>query len=289
MDCAGSKAPEGLAWLNEFEAGRQWLADLPGRVRSCAERWGLRLGDPFEYAFVSAAFPGVTTDGAQVVLKVQFPHRESEHEAAALAHWGGDGAVGLCEHDPAIHALLIERCLPGWPLSEVERDAALDVFAGLLRRLWNPASTPFITLANEAARWAIDLPASWERAGRPFEPSLLDTTLEVLHTLPGTQGEQVLVNQDLHAGNVLRATRQPWLVIDPKPLVGEREFSVAPIVRDDEPKQALYRLDYLCGRLQLNRERALKWTIAQTLAWSFEGDTVIDHHVDVARHLLAAA
>ena len=41
----------------------------------------------------------------------------------------------------------------------------------------------------------------------------------------------MLVNQDLHADNVLAAEREPWLVIDPKPLTGEREFAVAPIVR----------------------------------------------------------
>lgn len=45
---------------------------------------------------------------------------------------------------------------------------------------------------------------------------------------------QVLLHQDLHADNVLRAGREPWLVIDPKPLTGEREFGVAPIVRSFE-------------------------------------------------------
>ena len=44
----------------------------------------------------------------------------------------------------------------------------------------------------------------------------------------------MLVNQDLHADNILSATREPWLVIDPKPLAGEREFGVAAIVRGGE-------------------------------------------------------
>jgi streptomycin 6-kinase len=52
--------------------------------------------------------------------------------------------------------------------------------------------------------------------------------------LASTQGEQVLVHRDLHGENVLPATREPWLVIDPKPLAGEREFAVAPIVRSFE-------------------------------------------------------
>jgi len=71
---------------------------------------------------------------------------------------------------------------------------------------------------------------------------------------------------------VLAAEREPWLVIDPKPLAGEREFSVAPIVRSWELGEAkrdvLYRFDRLTSELGLHRERARGWTVAQTVAWS---------------------
>ena len=69
-----------------------------------------------------------------------------------------------------------------------------------------------------------------------------------------------------------RPTREPWLVIDPKPLAAEREFAVAPIVRSGElghsKREVLYRLDRLCAELGLDRERACGWTIVQTIAWS---------------------
>ena len=72
-------------------------------------------------------------------------------------------------------------------------------------------------------------------------------------SLPGTQGEQVLVNQDLHGDNVLSAQREPWLLIDPKPLLAEREFSLVPIIRSAElghsRKQVLRRLDRLTAEL----------------------------------------
>ena len=74
----------------------------------------------------------------------------------------------------------------------------------------------------------------WERSGRPFERRLVDAALDAFAALPPTQGEQVLLHQDLHADNVLAAEREPWLAIDPKPLVGEREFGIAPIVRSIE-------------------------------------------------------
>lgn len=97
-----------------------------------------------------------------------------------------------------------------------------------------PAGAPFTPIAEEAAVWAEHLPADWERAGRPFERALLDAALDLLRLLAPSQGEQVLVHQDLHSDNVLAAEREPRLVIDPKPLTGERELSLAPIIRSFE-------------------------------------------------------
>jgi streptomycin 6-kinase len=110
-----------------------------------------------------------------------------------------------------------------------------------------------------------------------------------LETLPSSQGGPVLVNQDLHAGNMLRAQRQPWLVIDPKPLSGEREFGIASVVRDRAlghgREDVIGRLERLCSVLRLDRDRARGWWLAQTVAWSFEGDRVLDSHLDVATWL----
>jgi streptomycin 6-kinase len=233
----------------------------------------------------------VTEDGQEAVLKIQKPHRESEHEAAALELWDGDGAVRLLAHDGERHALLLERCVPGTPLADVGQDAALDVFVDLLPRLWKTAGAPFRPLAEEAAWWLQSLPAYWERFGRPFERRLLDAGLEALRELPPTQGEQVLLHQDLHGDNVLAAQREPWLAIDPKPLAGEREFGLAPIVRSfelgDSRRAVLHRLDRLSSELGLDRERARGWAIGQTLAWSFDSE-YDSTHVETARWLLEA-
>jgi streptomycin 6-kinase len=219
------------------------------------------------------------------VLKIQRPHRESEHEAAALELWDGDGAVRLLRHDPAAHALLLERCVPGTPLSAAGQDEGLDVFVELLPRLWKPAGEPFRSLAEEAAWWLESLPRQdWSAA-----PALLEAALEALRVLPGTQGEQVLLHQDLHADNVLSAQREPWLAIDPKPLVGEREFGIAPVVRSRElghsKRDVLHRFDRLTAELGLDRERARGWTVAQTVAWAGNGG-LRRTHIETARWLL---
>jgi streptomycin 6-kinase len=233
-------------------------------------------------------------DGTPVVLKVALPHRESEHEADALELWDGDGAVRLLARDDERLALLLERCDPGTVLSSVGADGALDVLADLLPRLWKPAGEPFHTLADEAAWWVSYLRRQWEESGRPFERKLVDAAVDALEQLAPTQGEHVLLHQDLHADNVLAAQREPWLVIDPKPLVGEREFALAPIVRGDELGHSrgdvLHRLGRLSAELGLDRERARAWAMGQTLAWAYEpGEGWLDGHLDVVRWLVDAA
>jgi streptomycin 6-kinase len=256
----------------------------------------LRVEDAYPYAFASLALPATLPDGGDAVLKIQFPDRESEHEAAALARWDGDGAIRLIAYDAERRALLLERCDPGTPLSKLDQEDALDVVASLLPRLWKPVGEPFGSLADEAGWWAEYLPERWERSGRPFERRLLEAALEALEVLPGSQGEQVLVNQDLHADNVLRADREPWLVIDPKPLAGEREFGVAALVRGEElgvgRANVRRRLDRLTAELGLDRDRARAWTMAQTLAWA-AGDDDDDgqwdeRQIETARWLLVA-
>ena len=256
----------------------------------CGEIWRLRLGKPFPYAFASIAMPATREDGSEVVLKVQRPHRESDQEADALAAWDGQGAVRLLAHDRPRSALLIERCVPGEALAAQDPEVALREMIRLLPRLLIGVGVgAFRPLAEEAEWWASQLPGQWEGAGRPYEKRMLDATLDILRSLPPTQGEQVLVNQDLHPGNVLAAQREPWLVIDPKPLAGEREFALAPIVRATElghsKRQVLRRLDRLSSELGLDRDRARRWCVAQTVAWAIE-DTVIETHLDVARWLL---
>jgi len=252
-------------------------------LQAAAERWSLTLGEPYEQGAAGYTTRAELDDGTPVVLKLVHPHRESECEADALEAWDGDGAVRLLARDESGYVLVLERCEPGTHLSTLDPDAALDVLIRLLPRLWKPAGEAFHTLADEAAWWASYV------VDEQHDPRLRDAALAAIRELAPTQGEQVLLHQDLHAENVLAAQREPWLVIDPKPLVGEREFAVAPIVRSFElghsKREVLHRFDRLTGELGLDRERARGWTVAQTVAWTYDSKYHA-RHVETVRWLL---
>jgi len=109
------------------------------------------------------------------------------------------------------------------------------------------------------------------------------------------QAATVIVHQDLHGGNILRAQREPWLAIDPKPLVGEPAFDAASLLRDRrwqirEPNARSViarRLDILVERLGLDRERTRRWGIAHALAWGMSGTKVEADMIEAARLLVA--
>jgi streptomycin 6-kinase len=275
--------PESLGWWRGRPGGADWLDRLPGIVEACAARWSLDIGRPFG-GHISWVAPARLPDGRHAVLKVNFPEAESEHEADALGLWDGSGAVRLLESDSDLRALLVERCAPGTTLWEIaDEDEANRIAAGVLRLLWRPAPAqhPFRLLADEAARWADELPARWERAGRPCGRWLLDEAVTFLQAAGPEQGEPVVVHQDFHGGNVLRADREPWLAIDPKPLVGERELDVASLLRDRRgelardpapARRVRRRLDLLAAELGLDRERMRGWGVAHALAWGLDDD-----------------
>jgi streptomycin 6-kinase len=204
------------------------------------------------------------------VLKVNFPDEETEHDAHALDRWNGVGAARLLDRDDELRALLVDRLRPGTQLWALPDDEATELAAGVLEQLWVPADEPFRRLEDVAAQWAEELPAT------SMDHRLVDGAVSFLREAGPTQRESVLMHQDFHGGNVLLSDRG-WLAIDAKPLVGEREFDVASLIRDRRPttKAAMERrLDYLVDRLALDRERTRGWAIAHALAWNGDSEMV---------------
>jgi len=275
-----------VALEHEWRHEREWLAALPRLVADCAAEWSLVLEEPVKTPH------SLVVPAGDVVLKLNAPsHFEADQEADALDAWAGRGAVRLVARSDERRAFLVERCRPGTRLSHAGVDES-EVLVQLLPQLeLEPeAGHPFRLLADEADHWADEVPTRYELAGRPFERSLLDRALEVYASVDRTATS--LVNQDLHGGNVLRAMREPWLVIDPKPLVGERALDGVGLLRNvgevdgaAEVRRWLARL----GELGLDRERLRDWGLAHALAWGTDADgRWSEWSIHVARTIAAA-
>ena len=268
---------------------RDWITGLPAIVAALADRWSLRVGEPFQPGGqCSWTAPVTGPAGASLVLKVGFRSATGEErdEAAALRLWQGNGAVRLhaADESDSAYALLIERCVPGTPLGQALPEPEQDqVVAGLLRRLWAQphAAYPFRPLAQMCAAWAGEFERAYAAAGPAdrLDPGLARAGIALFRTLPHTAGRQALLCTDLHGDNVLAAVRTPWLVIDPKPYVGDPAYDVLQHMLNCEnrlaadPAALALRMADLAG---LDGGRVRQWLFARSVQESI-GSPLMRH------------
>ena len=229
--------PRYLADTAAREPGvREWIAGLPAIVAGLAGRWSLRVSEPFQPGGqCSWTAPATGPGDADLVLKVafRFPGGEERDEAAGLRAWNGNGAVRLhaTHESKSAYALLVERCRPGTPLGQARPEPEQDlVVASLLSQLWvqPPAAGPFRPLAQMCGAWADEFEQEYAAADAAdrIDPGLARAGIALFRELPGTADRHVLLCTDLHGDNILAAQRAPWLVIDPKPYVGDPAYDV---------------------------------------------------------------
>jgi streptomycin 6-kinase len=260
----------------DLELRRPWLAALSGLAGLFARRWSLRPDGPPSHGFVGVVWPVLTADGTQAILKLSWPHDEAADEGVALHTWAGGGAARLLDHDPEHYALLLERLDPNHSLNEEPIDTAVEVAGGLLRRLAVPAPpTLHRHLPELAADLARRLPVTARKLGDPIPRRLLSTAVGYCRELGPVAGS-ALVNEDGHYLNVLRGDREPWLLIDPKPLVGDVEFGVIPLLWNRFAETpVLARFDAVVAAAGLDVDRARAWTLVravQNWLWALPGD-----------------
>lgn len=253
-----------------------WLALLPARAASLLAEWALTVdGDPVA-GQLSLVLPVRTEDGRAAVLKVGYPHEEAAQEHLALRHWAGNGAVELLRADPHRFALLLERAGPE-DLTERWDLEACEVVAELYARIHLPAPPQLPSLAVQLERWTAQL----RRGPVGLPPRLIEQAVALGSDLaadPATTGR--LIHTDLHYGNVLAADREPWLVIDPKPLSGDPHYEIAPMLtsRWDEVTGQVRaavrrRFDTLVDVAGFDEDRARAWVIVRVVhsaVWALE-------------------
>lgn len=263
--------PELSANCEKTPERRAWLENLAALVQELRERWSLQMGSPFENATCSWVAPVFRPDGTPAVLKVGMPHMEGRDEIEGLRFWNGSVAVKLYEADDRRWAMLLERCLPGQVL-RFEPEPAQDVIvAGLLRKLWD-AQPPncelehFRHLSTLIGHWSLE--TRRQRRSWP-DVALVEEGMRVMNHLALPAPTDILLVTDLHAGNVLKSEGEPWLVVDPKPFVGDRSYDpVQHLINCEtrlhsDPNGLILRVADLA---EVDADRVRLWTFARAAA-----------------------
>jgi streptomycin 6-kinase len=275
-----------LALRYADETWQLWLDALPRLVREVLDDWSLEVDGQPATGVCAAVVPVRDQNGARAAVKFAWPHPEQRLEHLALQTWRGDGAVRLLRADPSRNVMLLERAEPV-DLTTVPVMQACQIVAGLYARLHVPATPQFDLLSENCARWSrelLDLPKAAPVPRRYVEQAA--ALARDFAADPATDGS--LVHTDLHYDNVLAAEREPWLVIDPKPLSGDPCFEIAPllwnrwdeIVASGDIRAAVReRFHAMVDLTGFDEDRVRDWVVVREIVnvlWGIQDDATVD-------------
>ncbi|KUJ68533.1 kinase [Streptomyces albus subsp. albus] len=262
----------------EGEPGAAWLAELPGMVDGLLGRWGCVPDGEVMHGGVGLIVP-VRRAEVPAVLKVSFPHPGNVHEPDAFAAWGGRGAVLLHERDDACFAMLLERARASTLAEVADNDEVVAVAGRLSRRLAIPAPPDLPRLSEQAGDWEEQLRRDAGELTHALPRQVVDAAAATVRELGRAQPDSV-IHGDLHAGNILRADREPWLAVDPKGYVGDPAYDGGTLLKSRaltlleaaDPSKAVHRiLDVFAEAAEVDRERVHRWAQLHAVQAAFWG------------------
>lgn len=244
-------------------AVQQWLAGLPELLdRTCA-RWDLQPAGPIRYGGLGVMLP-VSRAGRPYALKLQPPDDEVAQAAAGLAIWAGRGVVALIEQDVPAGALLLEWLAGGRSLDDVPIAPAAAIAGRLIREMAVPAQAARLPrLVDVAEGWADGGLARRNTTGAVPTEVVREAARCCAELAPTTAN--LLLSRDLHYENVLSGRGGAWVAIDPKPMIGDPEYAVAPLLWRRSSVDLADRWQILLDSGRLDERKARGWGIVHTV------------------------
>ncbi|HSU24500.1 MAG TPA: aminoglycoside phosphotransferase family protein [Pyrinomonadaceae bacterium] len=278
--------PKFVQVMGEFNqnSGFDWRAHLLGTLNDLEDKWQLRLGVPFENLSYHFVAPCTLYDGGQAVLKIGYHDPESPiaGEAEVLKLYDGRGAVKLLRHSAEYYALLLERLSPGRHLkTECRADArrAADVAVSLLKKVQQepPAKHDLLSLHS----WFEALNST---SGTEFPADAIHKSRLIYRHL--SAAPEFLLHGDFHHENILSAEREPFLVIDPKGVVGQIGYDIAVFLNNhvwwlgtgpEARSLVAEAVKAFAKAFDLEEKELRQWAYAQSVLsawWTFEENNV---------------
>ncbi|WP_306362634.1 aminoglycoside phosphotransferase family protein [Nocardia sp. CC227C] len=289
------------------ERGEHWLAALPTVIEECCAAWGLEvIGDAFGGGTHSWVAPVRRADASPAVLEIPVVDPENIGEAGGLHCYGGDGAVRLYEFDPNSGAMLLEWARPGTALLDQpgfpslegrpEYVDRIELACALYRRLRRePTGVPdHIPPLPEATgmvqEWMAMFTDPEPVVAQAIPARLRRSALDWCERVAVPDGPLLVVNRDTHLGNIVAAEREPWLLIDPKPYLGEAAFDAGFLIMiqvqcDPAPAHARSVVARTAAGLGVDPERARGWAFLRAMeeiVWAVEDEEPEDLRLHLA-------
>lgn len=277
------------------DAGKEWWQRLPQFLENLARTQGLILLPPFEHLSFNYVLPVLGSKGEEWVLKVSVPHDEFSREIDALKHFNGRGSVRLIAANSEEGWMLMERLLPGTRLVDVlDEQQVIPIAVSVMQHLWAPVTEPQLFIPLEEWLRSLEKLKTQASLQQLVSKKLRDFVIRRAKELISNQGEPVLLHGDLHHYNILQHQSE-WLAIDPKGIIGEREFEIGAFLRNplcvvedpQETKEIARNLDLIIELTGFDHQRVLSWCIIQAVlcvCWYCE-----DKMFEKARSLTAFA
>ncbi|MGH7246105.1 MAG: aminoglycoside phosphotransferase family protein, partial [Candidatus Levyibacteriota bacterium] len=185
--------------------------------------------------------------------------------------------------------------------SVLSDEEAVEIASVIMKKLWKPVGdSNFQTIAD----WG----KGFERMRKkyngngPIPKALFEKAEKQFSELLSSMGEQVLLHGDLHHENILLSNRDNFLAIDPKGVIGEREYEVGCFLRNPYPDIiknpnavaiTQRRLRQFADGLGFGIKRLQQWAFAQavlSLIWVIEDrEEYSDYYISCAEIFDAVA
>lgn len=262
--------------------GKKWLDNLPNLLSCYEKKWQFTLENYFNNASFNVVVTVILDNGDQAVLKCGIPGREFSNEVATLQHFNGVGAVNLIRSEPSKGIMLLEKLIPGTFLEKSSNEMKNTLISiELINKLHKPYQEQEVSQFPNLSDWFQGFQRLYQyfQGGvGPFPKSLIDRAQAISKELLTTMGPSVLLHGDLHYANILLSDKYGWLSIDPKGVVGEREYEIPfpRISREDgffNKTTLKHRLDLFIEVSGFDRQRVLGWAFSKAVLaawWSFE-------------------
>ncbi|MBI2022820.1 fructosamine kinase family protein [Candidatus Daviesbacteria bacterium] len=255
------------------EEGKVWLKGLPGLINQIEDTFKIEIQDPFPKLSINYTTPAKFIDGEEVVVKLGIPsNKEFKTEVEALKLFNGKGMVKLLEVDLEKGLMILEYLKPGTNIEKMDEEEAMSITTALLKKFWIKA--PERNIFPKVSDWGKGFKKYKNSKSTLLDKKLVDKAEKIFFELEASQGEQFLLHGDFHHGNILKAEREAYLTIDPKGVIGEREYEIGALLRNPYPQILEYpdikvtiknRIGFLSERLGLDPKRVYLWSFSQAV------------------------